>query len=61
MVNDKTSNTEKIVMANAAPETATLSAIAENTATGSAPPLPTISSVTIAQVAVKFETLNVRK
>ena len=48
-------------MANATPETATLSAIPENTAIGSAPPLPTISSMTITQVAVKFETLNVRK
>ncbi len=61
MANDETSNVEKMVMANAIPETATLAAIAENTVTGSASPVPTISSVTIAQVAIKFETLNVMK
>ncbi len=61
MANDKTSNTEKMVMANATPETATLSAIAENTDRGELSPLPTISSTTIAEVAIKFETLNVMK
>ena len=61
MANDRTSNTEKIVMANATPEISTHTATAENTVIGSASPLLTISSMTIAEVAVKFETLNVRK
>ena len=50
-----------MVAASAKAETATLAAIAENTAVRLASPLLVTSSMTIAQVATKFDTLNVAK